>query len=127
MELRGRIARLLPMSSGVSKEGKEWKRQDFIFEFFETEDQRWSDKVLLSIMNDRIDEYKLQEGEEVSIGFGHNVREYNGRVYNEMRVYKLTKIGGQPAQPQEPAPQAPKTTKPEPKPEKNEEDDGLPF
>ena len=92
MEFKGRIYKVLPEQSGTNREGKEWRRLDFIFEYFERADDRYSDKVVLSVMNDRIDQYRIQEGDEVLIGFGHNVREYQGRWFNELRVYKLEHV-----------------------------------
>lgn len=91
MEFQGRINRVFPVTKGVTRDGKEWKRQDFIFEYFEHETDRWADKVLLSVMNDRIASYDLHEGDEVTIGFGHNVREYGDKQFNEIRIYKFEK------------------------------------
>ena len=65
MEVQGRISKIMPMRKGTRSDGSEWRSQEFIVEFFETADQRWSDKVVLSAMNERIDEYDLHEGEEV--------------------------------------------------------------
>ena len=91
MEFKGRIYKVLETTSGKSRDGKEWQKQEFIFEFFEHDTDRYSDKVVLSVMNDRIKEYDLHEGDEVMIGFGHSVREYNGRWFNDIRLYKLDK------------------------------------
>lgn len=92
MEFTGIIQRILPIQSGTSQSGNEWKKQDFVFEYFETPDQRWSDKVVLSIMNDRINEFDLKVNDKVRIGFGHRIREYNGRLYNEVQIYKMEKL-----------------------------------
>lgn len=105
----------MPIQSGIGNENKEWKRQDFIFEYYENPSDRWSDKVVLSVMNDRIAEYDMHEDDAVKIGFGHNVREWNGRYYNELRVYKFEKISNaQPtadtSQPTQHAPAAQETT-----------------
>jgi hypothetical protein len=93
MEFKGRIMKVLPVTSGTSQNGNEWKKQDFVFEYFEQQTDRYSDKVCLSIMNDRIAEYDLHVNDEVIIGFGHSIREYQGRCYNELRIYKLQKVG----------------------------------
>lgn len=92
MEVTGRICKILPLRTGKKADGSEWRSQEFIVEFFESPDQRWSDKVVLNVMNDRIDEYQLHEGDEVRVGFSHGVREYQGKYYPEFRIYKLEKV-----------------------------------
>ena len=85
MEFKGRIMKVLPVTSGTNQNNKEWKKQEFVFEYFEQQTDRYSDKVCLSIMNDRIAEYDLHENDDVLIGFGHSIREYQGRYFNELR------------------------------------------
>ena len=128
MQFQGRIYKLFPIQSGTSQRG-EWTKQDFIFEYFEQPTDRYADRVLLSIMNDRIKEYDLHEGDEVIIGFGHNTREYQGRYFNDVRLYHFEKVvrkdaAAQPqptvAQPPQPAPQQAQPFPPQQK------DDGEP-
>ena len=89
MEFQGRISKLLPIRQGVSQRtGNEWKVQPFVFEYFETPEQRWSDKVLLETHDAKVID-QLKEGMEVRCGFGHSVREYEGRTYNEVRLYRI--------------------------------------
>lgn len=137
MEFKGRIYRLFPVQSGTSAKGTDWQKQDFIFEYFEHDTDRWSDKVLLSIMNDRIRECDLHEGDEVIVGFGHSVREYQGRYFNDVRLYKLEKASkAMPANAPTVSPQAAQQAKAaevvqqstEAKNNAQDEDDGiLPF
>lgn len=94
MEFKGRIERLLPIRKGVRNDGTEWHSQEFVFEYHEHDTDRFSNKVLLSVMNDRIKEYDLHEGDEVTIGFEHNIREWQGRIFNEVRIYKFEKVKG---------------------------------
>jgi len=89
MEFQGRIYKLLPIRQGVSQRtGNEWKAQPFVFEYFETPEQRWSDKVLLETYDAKVIE-QLKEGMEVRCGFGHNIREYQGHTYNEVKLYRI--------------------------------------
>lgn len=97
MEFTGRIYKVFDTVSGKRQDGSEWKRQEFIFEYFENPNDRYSDKVVLTVMNDRIAEYDLHEGETVSIGFGHNVNDWKGRFFNELRIYKFEKVGAKAA------------------------------
>lgn len=106
MQFQGRIYKLFPVQSGTSQRG-EWTKQDFIFEYFEQPTDRYADRVLLSIMNDRIKDYDLHEGDEVIIGFGHNTREYQGRYFNDVRLYhfeKVKQVDQQQQQPQQGVP-----------------------
>jgi hypothetical protein len=92
MKFQGRILRVLPVYSDTSKNGNVWQKQEFVFEYYETPEQRWADRVPLYVMNDRIKEYDLHEGDEVEIGFGHNAREYNGRLYADFSIYSFKKL-----------------------------------
>ena len=47
MEFEGRIIRVLPVRSGTSQNGNEWKRLPFVFAYYENGEQRWEDRVLL--------------------------------------------------------------------------------
>lgn len=141
MQFQGRIYRIFPVQSGTSANGNEWSRQDFIFEYFEQPTDRYADRVLLSVMNDRVKEYDLHEGDEVIIGFGHSTREYQGRTFNDVRMYHFEKVkqtvctppaAPQPqpqVQPAQPAPQTqPAQTFPPQQPGQGEEEnDKLPF
>ena len=113
------------MRKGKRSDGSEWRSQEFIVEFFETPDQRWSDKVVLNAMNERIDEYDLHEGDEVRVGFSHGVKEYQGRWYPEFHIYKFEKIVNlTAAQPQPTINETPTAPAPEAAQEKK---DDLPF
>jgi hypothetical protein len=67
----------------------------------------------------------LQEGMEVRCGFSHRIREYEGRTYNEVRLYKIQSI----KKSQEPAaPQAPASyDNTPPPPQQVEKKNDLPF
>jgi hypothetical protein len=109
MQFQGRIFKLFPVQSGTSSRG-EWMKQDFIFEYFEQPTDRYADRVLLSVMNDRIKEYDLHEGDEVIIGFGHNTREYQGRYFNDVRMYHFEKVVRKEAAPAAAQPQPTENT-----------------
>lgn len=98
MEFKGRIKQMLPLRSGVSQRtGNEWKAQPFVFEYFENATDRYADSVLLETYDTKVME-TMQEGMEVICGFGHRTREYEGRTYNELRLYKFEAVTkGQPA------------------------------
>ena len=121
MEFEGRISRVLPVRSGTSQRG-EWKALPFVFEYFESPEQRWSDKVLLETMDTNImaqigaylkkgadGKAVVENGDCVlmyelkcRVGFSHGVREYDKQdgtkaTINNIRCYKF-EIAGQQAQ-----------------------------
>ena len=127
MEFVGRIKQVLTERRGTSQRtNNEWVALPFIFEYFENENDRYADTVLLETFDTNIQPY-IKEGLEVRIGFGHRTREYEGKVYNELRMYKIESIK---KQQQAPAPSpAPQPQAQNPFPPQNQEggDDDLPF
>jgi len=113
MEFEGRISKVLPVRSGTSSKG-EWKALPFVFEYFESSDQRWSDKVLLETMEPsvmgQIGAYvergadhkgivengcmKLKGEIKCRCGFSHSVRDWTDKegktsYFNQVRLYKF--------------------------------------
>lgn len=89
MEFTGRISKVFEPRTGISQRtGNEWKSQQFIFEYFESPTDRFSDKVILDTMDTNIMN-QLQEGVNVRIGISHKVKEYKGNYYNQLGIYKF--------------------------------------
>ena len=101
MEFIGQIKKILPAREGVSqKTGNQWKTQPFVFEYFENPTDRYADSVVLETFDTNVMS-QLKEFAKVRIGFGHHTREHEGRVYNEVSMYKFELVGdGAAAQPQ---------------------------
>ena len=123
MEFDGRISRVLPVRTGTSQKG-EWKVLPFVFEYFETGEQRWPDRVLLETMDTNImaqigaylkkgadGKAVVENGDCVllyelkcRVGFSHGVREYDKQdgkkgLSNNIRCYKFEIAGQQGQQP----------------------------
>lgn len=132
MKFQGRVKKILPLRSGVSqKTGNEWKALPFIFEYFENPTDHYPESVVLETYDTKVID-NLKEGMEIVVDFGHRTREYEGRWYNELRIYSLQSVArasqrpaAAPEQPQpgsqsQPAPQAAESPQ-------NDADDDLPF
>lgn len=85
MEVQGRIEKVLPIQSGTSANGA-WRRQDFIVNYFEQPSDIYYRRIVLGVMNDRIDELKLKAGDEIKARYEIRVNEWNGRVFNDVRT-----------------------------------------
>ena len=129
MEFQGRVKKLLPIRSGVSQRtGNEWKALPFIFEYFENPTDRFADTVLLETFDTTVID-NLKEGMEIRCGFGHRTREYEGKTYNELRLYKIESVRGAQQAPQAanaPAAEQSPTPQPNGAQEAGNHDD-LPF
>ena len=88
MELKGKVIQLLPLQSGMGKKGQ-WRKQEFVVE---TQSQ-YPKKVCISIWGDKIDQFGVTEGDEVTVALDLESREYNGRWYTEARAWKVDKNG----------------------------------
>lgn len=148
MEFEGRIQRVLPVRSGTGQKG-EWKILPFVFEYFENQDQRWSDKVLLETFDTNImaqigaylkkgadGKAVVENGECVmvaelkcKIGFSHSVRKIERQdgskaTINDLRLYKFEVLGYQQQASPQPATQP---QVPFPPQSQGGETDDLPF
>lgn len=134
MEFTGRVKKILPARSGVSQRtGNEWKALPFIFEYFENPTDRFADTVLLETFDTNVID-NLKEGMEIRCGFGHRTRDYEGKTYNELRLYKIESVRGAQAAQQAPqganAPAEAQQTVEQPiavQTAQNDANDDLPF
>ena len=107
LELEGKITRKEAKQSGQSARGS-WTKQDFILEY---QDGNFpADVCFTAFGNEKVAELdRYQVGDEVKVSFNLRAREYNGRWYNDVRVWRITPKNqapvASPAAPQ-PAPQA---------------------
>lgn len=93
MEISGKVVQLLPLQSGQGKTGTPWKKQEFILE---TEGQ-YPKKVCLAAWGDKVDQFAIQAGEQITASIEVESREYNGKWYTDVKIWKVTK-GGAPDQ-----------------------------
>ena len=119
MKIQGRITALLQERRGISqRSGQEWHTQPFIIEFFDDEDHRNPDRMLLETFDtNHIETLKhaYASGKEVMLTVGHKVRTLDdGRQFNDLRTYNVALANGEtipaPAQAQPAAPAAPAAT-----------------
>ncbi len=86
LDIEGKIIQIMPATSGMSKAGKEWTKQEFVIE---TKDQ-YPRKVMMSVMGDKVNELKrFAVGNEIKASLNIESREYNGRWYTDVRAWKL--------------------------------------
>lgn len=111
MDLTGKVIAIMEARSGVStRTGNPWMTQEYVIEV----PGQFPRKMVFNIFGeDRIKQFNIQQGEEITVQFDIDAREYNGRWFNDIRAYNI--IRGQIAQsipsatpfaPQQPAAQS---------------------
>ena len=104
LEIEGTLAQKLPVQSGSSARGP-WAKQEFVLEF---PDGNFTAKACFTAWGqEKVQDLdKYQVGDKVKVSFNLKSREYNGRWYNDLQIWKIAPAGAQPAAPAQPAPQA---------------------
>lgn len=93
MELTGRIIAVMEPRGGVSaRTGNSWKTQEYVLEV----PGQYPRRCVFNIFGeDRINQFNIQQGEDLTIQFDIDAREYNGRWFNDIRAYNVIR-GQQP-------------------------------
>ncbi len=124
MELQGKVIAVLPERSGVSARG-EWKTQDYVIE---THDQ-YPRKMVFNVFGaDRIAQFAIKAGEEITVSFDIDAREYQGRWFNSIRAWNIQRVDAAASQAASPVPAADAQAPFPPAAQSEEESaDDLPF
>lgn len=101
LELEGTIRQKMGVQQGTSARGQ-WEKQEFILEF---PDGNFTSQACFTAWGqDKVQELsKYQQGDRVKVSFNLKSREFNGRWYNDIQVWRISPAGD--VQPQ-PMPQA---------------------
>lgn len=100
MELTGRIIVVQEAKSGTSsKTGNPWMMQEYVIE---VPGQYPRHCAFTVFGEDRIKQMNIQNGEDLTVQFDIDAREYNGKWYNDFRAYNVIR-GQQIPQPVQPA------------------------
>ena len=117
MELTGTIIKALPIQSGTSQKGNEWRRATYVIEFTNGQYPR---HLAFDVLNSKIEELNVREGESLTVYFDINAREYNGKWYNSIEAWKVSRP--QPQYQPQPQPQPQQVIYPD-----KQEEEHLPF
>ncbi|MCF0192583.1 MAG: DUF3127 domain-containing protein [Prevotella sp.] len=135
MEITGKIIAVLDKRSGTSQRtGNTWASQEYVLE---THDQ-YPRRCLFNVFGeDKIANMNIQIGEELTVSFDIDAREYNGRWFNDIRAWKVERVvpgqttepmAYQPmATPAQPAAATPAQPEVQADPFGQQVDDGMPF
>jgi len=89
MDLTGKLLTILAPVSGEGRNGT-WKKQEFILEI----PGDFPKKLCIANWNDKADLGSYKEGETVKVYFDVESREYNGKWYTDVKVWKMERPEG---------------------------------
>ena len=91
MEITGKIIAVLPANSGTSaRTGNPWMSQTYVIE---TQGQ-YPKKLAFDVFGEeRIKQFNIKQGEELTVSFDFDAHEYNGRWFNSVRAFNVEKSG----------------------------------
>lgn len=93
MEIQGKVIAVLPERSGISQRG-EWRSQTYVIE---TQEQ-YPKKMAFDVFGgDRIVNFGIHLGEVIDVSFDIDAHEYQGRYFNQIRAWNVTKVSQQAA------------------------------
>ena len=88
-EAEGKILVELPSTGGVTRDGKDWEKREYIMETSE----RYLSKMRFSVCSfDCPVENPPKVGDKIRVNFTVEAREYKGNWYNEVRVHRTENI-----------------------------------
>ena len=87
MEITGKIIAVLDARSGQSRStGNMWMSQEYVLETSE----QYPKRVCFNVFGeDKIKLFNIQQGNDYTVSFDINAREYQGRWYNDVRAWKV--------------------------------------
>lgn len=92
MEISGKIIAVLNEKSGVSAStGKPWRVIENLLETIEPRPRHVAFEVF---GEERIAACHIEVGEELTVSFDMNAREYNGKWYNQFRAWQVQRPNG---------------------------------
>ena len=90
-EITGKIIAVLPTKSGTSARGTQWSSQTAVIETHE----QYPKRVAFDVLGDKITEFNLQVGEEVTVSFDIDARQYQDRWFNSIKAWNIIRPGQQ--------------------------------
>jgi len=91
LTLEGKVKSVGQEESGEGKNGT-WKKREFVIEY---PDGNYPKLAAFTGMKEKADQIaQLQVGQNVRVYFSVNSREYNGKVYTNLDLWKYETIGG---------------------------------
>ncbi len=88
MELSGKIFKVNPLQTGEGKNGP-WKKQEVVIEI---NSGKYPKKVCVSMWGDLVTNNNFIVGNDISVEFDIESREYNERWYTDVKAWRINNV-----------------------------------
>ena len=88
MEIKGKIVSVLEMQTGEGKNGS-WQKQEYILET----GGDYPKKVCIAVWGDKIETFKIKEGETIIASIEVESREFNSKWYTNVQAWRVQRAG----------------------------------
>lgn len=95
MDFQGKCIQFIGETTGTSKAGNPWKKKEWVMETF----GQYPRKVKVQCFGDRSDSINLEPGRDYTVFVDLESREFNGRWYTDVSVYRAEPYTAAPQQP----------------------------
>ena len=95
MEFTGKIIAVGQERGGVSKaSGNEWKVKEYVIE----DHSQYPKKMCFEVFGaEKINQFNIQMGEELTVSFDIDARQWQDRWFNSIRAWKVERVSAQAA------------------------------
>ena len=87
---------MLGETSGTNQQGNPWRKFEYLFGYYENPSDIYERHVVLSFMNDRVDQYRnFKENDKVKVRIALTAYEWpqgSGKYYNDIRTGDMSLI-----------------------------------
>ena len=90
MDFEGKVIQYLGETTGTSKAGNPWKKKEWVVETF----GQYPRKVKVQCFGDRSDALNLEPGRDYVLSVDLESREFNGRWYTDVSVFRAQEYQG---------------------------------
>lgn len=91
MRFEGKLTYIGQKQEGTSQAGNAWAKVDIVVTENGTE---YPNELLATAWNDKLEQFHgIRQGDDVVVDCDMKVREYNGRRYQDIKLWKIAKAG----------------------------------
>ncbi|MDR0895341.1 MAG: DUF3127 domain-containing protein [Prevotellaceae bacterium] len=92
MDFTGKIIAILPKKTGVAKSsGNPWTAQEFVIE--DVVSNQYPRRMCFEVYGeDRLNQFNIQMGEDLTVSFDIDARQWQDRWFNSLRAWKVERV-----------------------------------